>query len=172
MITATQLLANARKHLGEAEIKGPKHNAAIVNLWRKIEAPFRDDETAWCAALVGAVLVESGLPAVKGIAGARAMSYHNYGIKLPGPAVGAIVLLWRETITNGKGHIGFCVGRDANGNILVLGGNQGDRVCVKAFAPSRVLSYHLPVGVLMPSRFGFEELTYYTSADAVSTNEA
>jgi hypothetical protein len=44
------------------------------------------------------------------------------------------------------GHVGLVVGRTAHGGLSVLGGNQGDRVCIAAFHTARVLGYRLPPG--------------------------
>ena len=51
----------------------------------------------------------------------------------------------------GGGHVGFVVGRDATGNIMVLGGNQSDAVNVRAFPASRVTGYRWPTGVPAPA---------------------
>ncbi|WP_436835837.1 hypothetical protein [Enterobacter asburiae] len=58
-------------------------------------------------------------------------------------ALGCIAVLTRD----GGGHVGFVVGRAPNGDVMLLGGNQSDQVCMRAFAPSRVTGYRWPAGV-------------------------
>ncbi|HHU2470361.1 TPA: TIGR02594 family protein, partial [Escherichia coli] len=69
-----------------------------------------------------------------------AKSYLDWGEKLDTPAYGCIVVFTRV----GGGHVGFVVGRRANGDLLVLGGNQGDAVNIRAFPTSRVSGYRWP----------------------------
>ena len=60
--------------------------------------------------------------------------------RYPKPAYGCIVVFERQ----GGGHVGFVVGQDKQGNLMVLGGNQGDAVNIKPFAKSRVIAYLWP----------------------------
>ena len=46
----------------------------------------------------------------------------------------------------GGGHVGFVVGTDERGRLMVLGGNQGDAVTIAPFDKSRVLGYRYPQG--------------------------
>lgn len=77
------------------------------------------------------------------------------------------LLLFFERV--GGGHVGFVVGKDKLGNILVLGGNQGDAVNIKAFPAYRVAGYRWPKEVALPVKF---QLPVTTSAGVLSTNEA
>ena len=113
-------LTRARAYLGLREIVGPKRNSQIVKWWQAIKAPFRDDETSWCGGFVGGVLAESGLPVVKGAPAAR--SWLNYGKPISKPVLGCIVVFWRGSKTGWSGHVGFVVGLDKAGNLMVLGG--------------------------------------------------
>lgn len=115
-------LIEARKHIGLTEIKGAKHNPEIVQFWRDIKrGGIKDDETPWCAAFVGAMLERVGIRSTRF---ESAKSYLDWGEKLDTPAYGCIVVFTRV----GGGHVGFVVGRRANGDLLVLGGNQGMRL--------------------------------------------
>lgn len=50
-------LTEARRYIGEREIKGPQHNPLIVQMWKDIKrGGIKDDETPWCAAFVSSVL--------------------------------------------------------------------------------------------------------------------
>ena len=132
-------LIEARKFIGLSEVKGGQHAPEIVQFWRDIKrGGIKDDETPWCAAFVGAMLERAGIRSSRF---ESAKSYLSWGRELPGPALGCVVVLTRQ----GGGHVGFCVGRDDTGNILLLGGNQSDAVNIRAFPESRVSGYRWPV---------------------------
>lgn len=76
-----------------------------------------------------------------------ARSYEAWGQPLTFSAPGAVVVLSRP---GGGGHVGFEVGRDAVGNVLLLGGNQGNQVGIAAFNPSRVVARRWPLAVPLP----------------------
>tara|TARA_Y100001973_G_scaffold106643_1_gene186062 strand:- start:8928 stop:9578 length:651 start_codon:yes stop_codon:yes gene_type:complete len=159
----------AFSYLGLKEIKGSKHNEEILEFWRRIGVPFKDDETPWCAGYVGGVLEES---AIQSSRSAAARSYVNWGVGLEGPAVGCVVVFWRGSPQGWSGHVGFVVGKDQRGNLMVIGGNQGDAVNVKPFDTSRVLAYRWPKPEKLPAKTGFETLPVVKSDGRVSTNEA
>lgn len=160
-------LAKARSYLGLKEIPGKSTSTVIAGWLAKLKAPWKDDETAWCGTFVAAVFSEIGYVPVKGWAGAR--NWLNYGIKLPSPGVGCIVVFWRGNIKGWSGHVGFVVGKDKNGNLMVLGGNQGDMVSIKPFSRARVLGYRWPPGVSTPT---LDALPVLTSDGKLSTDEA
>ena len=140
-------ITQGKKYLGLQEIPGRKHNSTILRFWEEIKADFRDDETPWCAGFVGAVLEEVGIRSTRS---AAARSYMKWGRTLRTPAVGAIVVFWRGSPSGWSGHVGFVVGKDQNGNLMVLGGNQGDQVSIRPFSTNRVLGYYWPNGVDLP----------------------
>ena len=55
-------------------------------------------------------------------------------------APAAVVVFERE----GGGHVGFAVAQDQRGRLLVLGGNQGNKVSIAPFEKFRVLGYRWP----------------------------
>ncbi|WLR91016.1 TIGR02594 family protein [Shinella zoogloeoides] len=164
--TGLAWIDKAAGYIGEQEIKGGKHNPLIIDWWKAIGASwFKDDETPWCGAFVGGVLAEVGIKPLPGGKGASARAWNEFGVKLLKPAVGCIVIFSR----NGGGHVGFVVGKDQKGNLMVLGGNQADGVNIKPFATSRVLGYRWPSVFPAESRFN---LPVITSDGRLSTNEA
>lgn len=137
-------LAEARKNIGTREIKGQVHEPKILAWWKVIRrGGIKDDETPWCAAFVGGMLEAVGIISSRFEA---AKSYMSWGVPLQEPAIGCIVVLGRE----GGGHVAFCAGQDNWGNLLLLGGNQGDAVNISAFARGRVLGYRWPAAVPLP----------------------
>lgn len=73
-------ITEARKHIGQMEIKGPRHNPLIIQFWKDIKrGGIKDDETPWCAAFVGAMLERSG---IKSTRFESAKSYLNWGFRL------------------------------------------------------------------------------------------
>lgn len=157
-------LIEARKYLGQKEIAGVKHNPLILKWWMLIRAPFSDDETPWCAGFVGGILESCN---IKSSRSASARSYLNWGIGLKTPVVGSIVVFSRPG-SAWSGHVGFVVGKDRVGNLLVLGGNQGDAVSIRAFPMNRVLGYSWPFDVKIPTA----PLPVYDLKAALSANEA
>ncbi len=160
-------LARARRYVGLREVPGKQHNPTILGWIRALRLPFKDDETAWCGTFVGGVFAEEGIPPAKNPAGAR--NWLKFGVALSQPAVGSVVVFWRGSKTGWSGHVGFVVGQDAKGNLMVLGGNQGDMVSIKPFARDRVLGYRWPGQVAPPAPAA---LPLLRSDGKVSTNEA
>jgi len=151
----------AKKHIGLREVVGTGNNPAIVQFWKDIKrGGIKDDATPWCAAFVGAMLERVGIRSSRF---ESAKSYLAWGVLLTAPVPGCIVVFTRE----GGGHVGFIVGQDLQGNLLVLGGNQGDSVNVKAFPLARVSGYRWP-SELVP---GTEPLPVLAAAD-FSSNES
>lgn len=164
-------IARARKYLGTREIPGAKHNPVIVRWWEAVKASFRDDETPWCGAFVGGVLATNtnDIRAVKNPASARA--WLQLPNRLNAPAYGCVVVFWRGKPDGANGHVGFVVGKDRHGNLMVLGGNQGDAVSIKPFSPERVLGYRWPGFQPRPASERYT-LPLLESDGRVSTNEA
>lgn len=161
-------LGEARKYVGQREIAGARHNPLILRWWTLIRAPFSDDETPWCAAFVGGVLESRKIRSSRS---ASARSYLDWGQKLDNPRLGCIVVFSRPG-SAWSGHVGFVVGVDRAGNLMVLGGNQGDAVSIKPFAKTRVLGYRWPPGLSIPTDIWRDSLPIYANGGPVSSNEA
>lgn len=163
----------AYSHLGLREIKGRRHNAAILKWWELLSLQFTDDETPWCAGFGNAMVFEAGYPIVKkNRAAALGWRWNMYGTRLDGPALGAIMSMERPG-RPGSGHMTFVAGRDRHGNIMGLGGNQGNAVSINPYHPkNRNAQYHWPEGAELPDRVGLRYLPIITSAGGKLTNEA
>jgi hypothetical protein len=68
----------------------------------------------------------------------------------------------------GGGHIGIVMGQDAKGRLMVLGGNQGNKVSIAPFDRARVLGFRWPTGVAVPT----DTLPELLSVEASSSKEA
>ena len=154
-------LTEARRHIGVTEIPGPRHSPVIQSWLHKLQAWWVDDETPWCGVFVAACMDTLGFKLPK--FWMRAKAWAEWGTRLTAPAPGCIVVFERP----GGGHVGFVVGRTAQGQLLVLGGNQGNRVSIMAFDPVRVLAYVWPPGEQLP----WADLAQMPAAE-LSRNEA
>ena len=128
----------ARSYLGTKEIKGADHNPIVVGFFQKSVGMIFSDETAWCAAFIGAVLYEAGLPNTGKL---NARSYLKYGTPVSKPQVGDIVVFWRGRRKSWTGHVALFSHFDDRGNVVCLGGNQSDKVCYSTYSSSKVLGY-------------------------------
>ena len=158
---------------GVAEIKGPHHNSAIIDLLDIADGAddgkplqgIADDETPWCATFVSAVLELAGIVSTRS---AWARSYLGWGEEMAAPALGAIAVLERGPTS---GHVAFVVGRQGSDQIMLLGGNQSDMVRISAFPVSRVLAYRWPKFQPAPADPGFLQLPSFVGGE-LSTSEA
>lgn len=133
----------ALSQIGVKEIVGLEHNPQILRYFDEIGHDWVDnDEMAWCSAFVNWVCIKNNLP-MSGKLNAR--SWLKVGVPLEEgcePEVGDIVVLWRVSKTSWKGHVGFFIS-NRNGYIYILGGNQGNEVCIRAYSEYRLLEYRV-----------------------------
>lgn len=142
-MTELDWVLRARELIGVTEVNGTRHNPLIIewldNMGRfsnESKAWWRDDETPWCGLFVGHVLGNSGRFVVK--EWYRAKAWLNPDLTtLDKPAYGCLAVIDRT----GGGHVGFVVGKDTHGNVMILGGNQNDTVNITPFHPDRITGY-------------------------------
>lgn len=72
-----------------------------------------------------------------------ARSWLNQLSPLDSPRLGAVTVLWRKSPDSWQGHVGLWMG-EHSGQVLLLGGNQNDRVCIAPYSTSRILGYRWP----------------------------
>lgn len=128
----------AMKYVGLKEVPGKDHNHIIVNWLIELGAWWKDDETPWCGTFVAHVMHSAGRLVPKHWY--RAKSWLDAGTPLNGPAYGCLAIFDRK----GGGHVGIVVGKDMMGNLMILGGNQGDEVSIKPFSRTRLVGYVWP----------------------------
>ena len=138
----------ALRFLGVAEVAGGASNPAVLAML-KLDAPaVHDDAVPWCSAFVNWTAWVAGFERSRSL---RARSWLRAGEAVDDAAdvrAGDVVVLARgrgaqpgPDVIAAPGHVGYLFeapGRGA-GRVRVLGGNQGDRVSVKAFPTGRVL---------------------------------
>lgn len=120
----------AEKEIGTVEWQNG-NNPTVVAYFKDAGHPHvKDDETAWCAAFVGAMLHRAGLPKTGKL---NARSYLEWGtpVSRADAKPGDIVILKRGT-SSWQGHVGFFV-RDTGNSITLLGGNQNNAVNRRAY---------------------------------------
>jgi uncharacterized protein (TIGR02594 family) len=137
---------------GIREQPGESSESRILRYFEQIGASnVQSDETAWCAAFVGSCLSRAGieLPEPR----LRARSYLGWGARLSAvhPPVGAILVLTRghgpqpgREVLDAPGHVGFFWGHSEPGCVLLLGGNQGNRVGINTYYIHRLLGVRWP----------------------------
>lgn len=111
-----------------------------------------NDEISWCSIFINWCCFKAGLQH-SGSPSAR--SWLNVGEETKQPETGDIVVLWREAVDSWKGHVGIYINLSEDKNmVFVLGGNQGNRVCVQTFSVNMILGFRrlipLPVAINLP----------------------
>lgn len=154
----------ARQSIGVGETPGKATTPAIRKWLVELHAWWTDDETPWCGVAVAAWMNAIGVKLPKHWY--RARDWLNWGVPLQEPALGCVVVFERI----GGGHVGLIVGRTGIGTLLVLGGNQGNRVNIAPFNPERVLGFRWPQEHIASLSVGLP--TYASNTQPVSTNEA
>lgn len=138
-------MAEARKLIGQREVKGLQHSKLIVGWWHRLGARwFNDDETPWCGAFVAHCLDAAGYAIPSPALFPRALAWKDWGKECP-RAVGAVVVFQRP----GGGHVGFLVGESPD-NFYVLGGNQSDAVTITPIAKARAVAIRWPLELGLP----------------------
>ena len=134
------IIKEARKYFGLEEIEGNKHNKTIVNFFKETgNGSIKTDEDAWCSVFVSYCAKEAGLNYSKK---ANAKSWLQQGTATTNPKPGDIVVFWREDPDSWEGHVAIYLGRDEFTNeIICLGGNQDDQVCIRNYSTNQVIGY-------------------------------
>ena len=135
---------------GVRETAGAGTTANIARYLATVGLAGHSDETAWCSAFVNWCMEQAG---IRGTGRANARSWLDWGgICLGFPTYGCVTVLWRESPTSWKGHVGFYMGREGS-QVVLLGGNQGNAVSIRNYPESRVLGYRWPISAMpLPSR--------------------
>lgn len=142
-------LTIAIHQLGVQEIAGKMANPKIVEYLRTTKLPDSmrvSDETPWCSAFVNWCMERSGIPGT-GLANAR--SWLTWGESLAKPKRGAVMVFADDARGPSAGHVTFYWETTTTligGSTLYdcLGGNQGNKVCMRRYPPARLLAIRWP----------------------------
>jgi len=131
-------LITALSQLGQAEYDDNSsipENPNIADYLKSVNIKG-DDEIPWCSAFVNWSL---HISALVGTQSGLARSFLTFSTELIEPELGCICVFSRGSNPN-QGHVGFYL--DDNKNyVYLLGGNQGNRVSIKMYGKSSLLSY-------------------------------
>jgi uncharacterized protein (TIGR02594 family) len=92
----------------------------------------------WCARFMNMVLEKTGH---RGTGSDMANSFAHYGTRVSGPQVGAIAVMSRG---RRGGHVGIITGIDAQGNPIMISGNNGNRVREAPVSRGKIYAYVMP----------------------------
>ena len=151
----------ALREVGVKEVSGPEAEARILEYHSTCSLHAKSDEVAWCSAFVNWVMAQVGGARTKS---AAALSWLKWGEAIKTPCFGCLVIL---DYGGGHGHVGIVVGASA-GNLVVLGGNQSNQVCLRRMPKKENMSFRKPSGAL---RFELPEIPANEVASLTSIAE-
>lgn len=124
--------------------------------------PWCGDAIETCLALT---LPDEPLPAHPYLA----RNWLKFGVSLPAPALGCVLVFWRGSRTGTAGHVGLYAGEDSAGYLHVLGGNQSNAITIARLDRARLLGMRWPAS--FPRSAGSRVMLSKAGAP-LSTNEA
>jgi uncharacterized protein (TIGR02594 family) len=167
-VTSPDALSLAASQMGLSETG---QRAAIQDYLTTGGANLDPATTAWCAAFVNSTLQQTG---VQGTGSNMARSFLDWGQSVDQPQEGDVAVFSRGDPSGPYGHVGFFKGYDDQGNVLVLGGNQGDAVSISPYPRESLLGFRR-AGEAEPQKFaegGLAELTQkYAPGGVVEEDE-
>jgi len=135
---ASRLLNIALSQYGLKEVPGTGNNPEIMKYFKAIGQDWvQGDETAWCSAFINWCAKKRGFEYTSKL---NARSWLDVGAKVSSINVADIVVLWRVSPNDWRGHVGIPIREDEN-YIWVLGGNQSNMVKISAYPKERKLAY-------------------------------
>jgi len=134
-ITAFDL---AQRFIGVKEVRGNLDNPQILAMLRLDEAWPSGDETPWCSAFVNYIAWLMRLPRSHKL---NARSWLSVGMSISAQDAkpGYDIVILSRPPSPESGHVAFFAGLEPPNTVMLLGGNQGDSVCVAPFSASRII---------------------------------
>ena len=130
-------LASGTSSGGMAPSGGFGSSNLVVEARRYIGGNPTGRGSLWCARFMNMVLQREGY---RGTGSDMARSFASYCQRVSGPQVGAIAVMGRR----GGGHVGIITGIDAQGNPIMISGNNGNRVREAPVSRGRIYAYVMP----------------------------
>jgi uncharacterized protein (TIGR02594 family) len=142
-------IAEAYESMRIAEIPGAGAHPMILKFFThtslKGSKLALSDETSWCSAFACTCMEEAGF---KSPHSAAARDWLKWGTPIAAPKRGCVVVFDRKDPKNpNAAHVAFYVAEYSSDKLLVLGGNQLNRVSAAPRARAEVLGYRWPSGV-------------------------
>ncbi len=136
-------LQEARRMIGLKEDPSDRSERKLLDMADDLNLGYKDDSIPWCGLFVAHCIAStlSAEPLPTNPLGAR--NWARWGAPCE-PMLGAVLVFWRGKKDGWKGHVGFYAGEEKGGVFHVLGGNQGDKVCVTRIAGDRLLAARWP----------------------------
>jgi uncharacterized protein (TIGR02594 family) len=133
-------VARAELECGVKEIAGAAHHPRILAYHAVTALRATSDEVPWCSSGACWCLEQVGVVSPRS---ARARDWLEWGEEISFPVPGCIAVFARGKSPS-QGHVGFVVGVEANGDLLVLGGNQHNAWTIESYPRHRLLSLRMP----------------------------
>ena len=133
----TPWMTIAESEIGVSESKNPKR---VIEYHQATDLKAKDTSTAWCSSFACWVLGQAGYKTTKS---AWARNWLNYG-DIADKQRGCIMVFERNA-PGGDSHVAFYTRKETAAGYLVIGGNQGDSVCIKEYRKKDLLGCRWPV---------------------------
>lgn len=144
--TLPRMVEEALKLFGTLEVSGARDNPIIMGWAREtgLTPIYTADAVPWCGLFAAVVAKRAGkaFPTSP----LWALSWAGFGVDAGQPRLGDVLTFTRK----GGGHVGLYVGEDATA-YHVLGGNQGDKVCIARIEKARLYRARRPVYTNRPA---------------------
>lgn len=171
--TLPKLVTAALQYLGVAEIPGAKSNPVIMDMAKGlgVDDIYTNDDQSWCAVFINHLLRITGKPInlhphdrydlLRALRTADLFT----NINKKDWKLGDVIILKRD----GGGHVFIAIAQTPNGNIIGIGGNQGNKVSFSEFSQDRIIAVKRHYSTAAPA-----SAKQYTmdSTGQLSTNEA
>ncbi|WP_298314587.1 TIGR02594 family protein [uncultured Aquimarina sp.] len=136
----------SQTHIGNMVKKYHNH----CGYFDKTKTPkkIEDQEDSWCSSFVSWCLDQTNYKGAKS-AGSQSVLWQEGKLfkRIEEPEFGCIVLMTNYVKSSGRqtanGHITFLYGKDSNGDLICLGGNQRDRIKYSRYYTDKVCSTFL-----------------------------
>ncbi|MCT8003074.1 TIGR02594 family protein [Sphingomonas sanguinis] len=139
--TLPRMVSEALKIWDVREKLGPASNPVILD-WAQevggdVARTYKTDETPWCGLTMAYIAKRAAkTPPAKPL---WARNWTKFGTDSAQPDLGDIIVFKRGL----GGHVGLYVGEDET-HLHILGGNQGNRVCISRYDESLILAVRKP----------------------------
>lgn len=128
----------AMQYYGQSAIPGGRSNPVVEGFFQKSNhREITDDDVPWCSAFLNAIAHLSDAPYTDNL---MAKSWLSTGQVIDSPQFGDIAVFDWTLIGDTGGHVGIVIAKFED-LIYILGGNQDNKVEIKAFRERCVVGY-------------------------------